>query len=74
MQTQDELQKQYENFDFSKAKITEPRLIKKIRQLQQQEAEQSFDDDVLSWVVKQDETTKRHLNEVIRHFMAIKMA
>ena len=29
MKTQDELQAPYANFDFSKAKVVEPRLIKK---------------------------------------------
>lgn len=33
MKTQDELIELYQNFDFSKATVVEPSLMKKIRQL-----------------------------------------
>lgn len=74
MKTQNELIQHYQNFDFSKAKVVEPSLIKKIRQLQQEETQQPLDEDVFNWVIQQDDSTKRHINAVIRHFMAVKMA
>lgn len=39
-----------------------------------QQTQKPFDDDVIDWLSKQDQTTKHHINEVIRHFMAIQQA
>ncbi|WHP07003.1 hypothetical protein QLH32_05945 [Acinetobacter corruptisaponis] len=62
----------YKNFKVTKEKSVEPAFIKKLREQKQQVAYSSFDMDVLTWLNEQDKDTKKHLNEVIRHFMAIK--
>jgi len=64
----------YRNLDTSEAKVVEPVIIKKLRERKQEIASNSFDMDVLTWLSGQDQATKQHINEVIRHFMAVKTA
>lgn len=85
MKTQDELQAHYADFDFSQAKLVEPRLIKKIKALK---AEQSLpqtstqnpvladtlDAEVMSWVMKQDKSVKEDINALLRLYMRARMA
>lgn len=62
----------YKDFDMTGAKRGIP---SHIAQLQvQSKAHHTLDDDVMAWLSVQDEVTKRHINDVIRHFMAVKMA
>lgn len=64
----------YENMDISRANHVMPNVIKtyQTNKSQSQNNASPIDDDVMDWLVKQDDATKHHINEVIRHFMAIK--
>lgn len=65
----------YKNLDFSDAKPA--RLNTRIAQMQENKCKAManvLDDDVMIWIATQDDTTKRHINDVIRLFMAIKTA
>nr|WP_315040923.1 hypothetical protein [uncultured Moraxella sp.] len=44
----------------------------KLKEQTQAIANNVLDDDVIYWLNHQDNSTKRHINEVIRHFMAFK--
>lgn len=61
----------YKEFDPAQSHQIKHPLIEKL-QANKRLAEQNFDDDVLSWVSTQDLETKRHINDVIRHIMAVK--
>lgn len=84
MKTQDKLQAHYANFDFSNAKLVEPRLIKKIQQLKKEQNSVAdveptldkdiFDKDIVSWVAKQDRTIKDDINTLLRLYMRARMA
>lgn len=62
-------------FDFSQAKpVSEVSALKNLQQAyqnSQKATHQAFDDDVIAWVEQQSPTTQHHINEMIRHFMAI---
>lgn len=72
MNMQNETVEYYKNLDTTNAKLVQPAIIKKLRQRQQEVAYSSLDMDVLTWLSTQDTDTKKHINEVIRHFMAVK--
>ena len=85
MKTQDKLQEHYADFDFSKATLVEPRLIKKIKSLkvEQENAQlcaqnpaitETLDADVMSWVIKQDKSVKEDINALLRLYMRARMA
>lgn len=54
-------------YDFSNAKKAS-----NITHLSRLQAQQPLDDDVLQWLYTQDNSTKQHINEMIRQIMAIK--
>lgn len=62
----------YQNFDFEKVELVEPNVIKQIKARKKLAEEQNFDIDVLAWIDSQDSVTKRHVNDVLRHMMALK--
>ncbi len=62
----------YKNLDTTNAKLVQPAIIKKLRERQREVAYSALDMDVLTWLSTQDVDTKKHINEVIRHFMAVK--
>ncbi len=64
-------------FDFSQAKKASD--VPALARLQQAYAKeqakaQAIDDDVIAWIESQDSDTKRHINEILRHFMAMKLS
>ena len=69
---QNETVEYYKNLDTTNAKLVQPAIIKKLRERQREVAYSSLDMDVLTWLSTQDVDTKKHINEVIRHFMAVK--
>lgn len=70
---QNELER-YKNFDPTNAPLVKPYFVKKLQERHATAQAQAFDADVVTWVSSQDAATKQHINEVIRHFMAIKTA
>lgn len=64
----------YKNLDISKAKQVEPEFIKEFKKRHAAAQAKAFDVDVVEWVNTQDQETKRHINEMIRHLMAVKTA
>ena len=72
MNMQNETVEYYKNLDTTNAKLVQPAIIKKLRERQREVAYSSLDMDVLTWLSTQDVDTKKHINEVIRHFMAVK--
>lgn len=66
--------KYYQEYNFDNVDLVVPDTIKKIRENKRNLAQSTLDTDILLWLDKQDDTTKRHINDVIRHFMAIKTA
>ncbi len=68
----------FDDFDFDTAKSIKHPLIKKLQDnVVQQNGDNlqdlPIDDDIVQWLLKQDDNTKRHINEVLRHVMAVKM-
>jgi hypothetical protein len=64
----------YKNLDVSRAKHIEPEFIKELRKRHAIAQEKAFDVDVVEWVNTQDQATKQHINDMIRHVMALKQA
>lgn len=62
----------YKNFDFSQAKLVKPKIIQKLQERHAEAQGKVLDADVVTWLSTQDLDTKKHINEVIRHFMAVK--
>ena len=62
----------YKNVDVSRDKHVEPTFVKELRKRHAAAQAMAFDADVVTWVSSQDAATKQHINEVIRHFMAVK--
>ena len=69
---QNETVEYYKNLDTTNAKLVQPAIIKKLREHKREVACSALDMDVLTWLSTQDMDTKKHINEVIRHFMAVK--
>ena len=72
MSMRNETVEYYKNLDTTNAKLVQPAIIKKLRERQREVAYSALDMDVLTWLSTQDVDTKKHINEVIRHFMAVK--
>ena len=68
---QNELER-YKNFDPTNAPLVKPNFVKKLQERHAAAQAMAFDADVVTWVSSQDAATKQHINEVIRHFMAVK--
>jgi uncharacterized protein (DUF4415 family) len=73
MNMRDDLE-HYKNFDFSQAKLVKPEIIKKLQKRHAEAQAKVLDADVVTWLSTQDLATQQHINEVIRHFMAVKTA
>ncbi len=64
----------YKDFVPDSAKRIKHPLVKKLqarKQLAEQLSEYGFDDDVIDWLVTQEDENKHHVNEMIRHAMAL---
>lgn len=70
---QEELE-HYKDFDFSQAKLVKPEIIKKLQERHVEAQAKVLDADVVMWLSGQDQDTKQHINEMIRHIMALKHA
>lgn len=66
--------KHYKDFDFSQAELVQPALMKKLQKRHAEAQAKVLDADVVTWLSTQDAATQKHINEVIRHFMAVKTA
>lgn len=73
MKMQEELE-HYKDFDFSQAKLVKPEIIKKLQERHAEAQAKVLDADVVMWLSGQDQDTKQHINEMIRHIMALKHA
>lgn len=63
----------YEDVDISRENHVVPNVLKKYQANKSALNNQSpIDDDVMNWLLQQDDETRNHINEVIRHLMAIK--
>lgn len=74
MQNANDLINYYENLDTSNATVVEPKFIKELRKRRAATQAKVLDADVVTWLSTQDAATQQHINEVIRHFMAVKTA
>lgn len=61
----------YKDFDMSGATRGTPPHIAKLKA---NSDNAWLDEDLSVWIANQDSTTKRHINEMIRHAMALKLA
>lgn len=64
----------YKNIDVSRANHVEPEFVKELRKRHSAAQATVLDADVVQWLVGQDSSTKQHINEMIRHAMALKKA
>ena len=68
---QNELER-YKNFDPTNAPVVKPKFVKKLQERHAIAQAKAFDADVVSWLSSQDDETKQHINEMVRHIMALK--
>ncbi|PID37556.1 MAG: hypothetical protein CR966_01310 [Pseudomonadales bacterium] len=64
----------YKDFVPDSAKRIKHPLVKKLqarKQLSEQLSEYGFDDDVIDWLVTQEDENKHHVNAMIRHAIAL---
>lgn len=64
----------YKDFDFERSNQIKHPLIEKLqarKRLAEQLEKYGFDEDVIYWLVTQDDDNKRHINDMIRHAMAL---
>lgn len=68
----------YKDFDFSEAEIIKHPLIAKLQErkrqadeLAEKHKELGLDADVIGWLAKQDTDTQSHINDMIRHAIAL---
>lgn len=64
----------YKNFDTTNLKAIKHPLVKKLQERHAESQVKAFDADVVMWLSGQDQDTKQHINEMIRHIMALKHA
>ena len=64
----------YKNLDVSDAKEIKHPLIAELQKRHALAQAKVLDADVVTWLSTQDAATQQHINEVIRHFMAVKTA
>ena len=69
---QNELER-YKNFDPTNAPLVKPSFVK-ITGTSCHSSSKGFDPDVVTWLSSQDNETKQHINEMVRHIMALKRA
>ncbi|STZ63486.1 Uncharacterised protein [Moraxella lacunata] len=66
----------FEGVDLNRPSIKHP-IFEKMQanaKLAKQQETAWLDEDLSIWITNQDSTTKRHINEIIRHAMALKLA
>jgi hypothetical protein len=66
--------REYQAFDFSQATLVKPAILKKLQERHADAQAKVLDADVVTWLSHQDHATKQHVNDVIRHIMALKHA
>ncbi len=64
----------YKSFDPTNAPLVKPSFVKKLQERHAIAQAKAFDADVVTWLSSQDNETKQHINEMVRHIMAIKRA
>jgi len=64
--------KRYKNFDPTNAPVVKPNFVKKLQERHAIAQAKAFDADVVTWLSSQDDETKQHINEMVRHIMALK--
>lgn len=62
----------YKTLDISDAEEIKHPLIVELQKRHAIAQAKAFDIDVVEWVNTQDQATKHHINEMIRHLMAVK--
>jgi hypothetical protein len=62
----------YKNFDPTNAPVVKPNFVKKLQERHAIAQAKAFDADVVTWLSSQDDETKQHINEMVRHIMALK--
>ncbi|MFB2538158.1 MULTISPECIES: hypothetical protein [unclassified Acinetobacter] len=66
----------YENLDTSDFKVVQPKIIQTLQQRHHDFLASQhilgLDAEVLTWLSHQDSHTKSHINDVIKHIMAVK--
>jgi hypothetical protein len=70
---QNELER-YKNFDPTNAPLVKPNFVKKLQERHAIAQAKAFDADVVTWLSSQDDETKQHINDMVRHIMALKRA
>lgn len=70
---QNELER-YKNFDPTNAPLVKPSFVKKLQERHAIAQAKAFDPDVVTWLSSQDNETKQHINDMVRHVMALKRA
>lgn len=68
---QNELER-YKNFDPTNAPVVKPNFVKKLQERHAIAQAKAFDADVVTWLSSQDNETKQHINDMVRHIMALK--
>ena len=51
-----------------------PSFVKKLQERHAIAQAKAFDADVVTWLGSQDNETKQHINDMVRHIMALKRA
>ena len=65
----------FDDFDFDHAKTIKHPLVKKLKEnAKSSSSAPLLDSDVAMWLAQQDQNTQRHINEMIRHVMAMQLA
>lgn len=64
----------YKNFDPTDANVVKPKFVQKLQERHAEAQAKVLDVDVVTWLNGQDQETKQHINEMIRHVMALKRA
>lgn len=65
---------EYRDLDFGQATLVKPAILKKLQERHADAQAKVLDADVVTWLSHQDHETKKHVNDVIRHIMALKHA
>ena len=71
---QNELER-YKNFDPTNAPLVKLQLCEETARTScHAHSSKAFDADVVTWLSSQDDETKQHINDMVRHIMALKRA
>ena len=68
---QNELER-YKNFDPTNVPLVKPNFVKKLQERHATAQANVIDADVVRWLSTQDQETRQHINDMIRHAMALK--